>query len=292
MTMVPKLRSRKSRDSGRSAPVRVAGVVVLSALAWLSGVARVAAEPPVHFHHGGVMPPGAIGSQQLQRGGPLPGYFQPVEIRGPLGIQIAPAVAGTFADPRQDVLTAGMLIGAVYRLRVTNIPNAEGVEVFPTVEVIDRLYPPVGQEFRFPIPIELAPEELEMAAAGKFVMRVIYVEDPDNATPVARDGNEQAYFEVGAGDNPLDVADSLGRPVAILRIGGRVPDANGPDELFMYGSPPLVMWNPRPTAAAQQQQQLLLEGPQVRATRPQQGRAQRVSAVERTPQLKRQALTR
>src|SRR5690606_15004512 len=110
------------------------------------------------------------------------------------------------------------------------------------------------------------PEELEMAAAGKFITRVIYVENPDNATPVARKDNEQAYFEVQAGDNPLDVADSLGRPVAILRIGGRVPDANGPDELFLYGCPPLVMWNPRPTP--QLQQPLLLDAPQARATRP------------------------
>jgi hypothetical protein len=221
----------------------------------------------------------------------LPGYFQPVEIRGPEGTQIAPAVAGTFGDARQELLTAGLLIGAVYRLRVTNIPGAEGVEVYPTVEVIDRLYPPIGQEFRFPIPIELAPEELEMAAAGKFITRVIYLEDPDNATPVARNGNEQEYFEVAAGDNPLDVADSLGRPVAILRIGGRVPDANGPDDAFLYGSPPLVLWHPRPTQMPQTQPPLL-ESPQVRATRAQRGGAQRVSAIERTPALKRQALTR
>ncbi len=238
------------------------------------------------------MPPGAIGSQQLQRGGPLPGYFQPVEVSGPEGIQIAPAVGGSFGDPRRDVMTAGMLIGAVYRLRVTNIPNAAGVEVYPTVEVIDRLYPPIGQEFRFPIPINLAPEELEMAAAGKFVTRVIYVEDPDNATPVARKDNEQAYFEVQAGDNPLDVADSLGRPVAILRIGGRVPDADGPDELFLYGCPPLVMWNPRQSQQGVPQQPTYIDGPQVRLARPQRGRAQRASAIETTPSLKRQAITR
>ena len=39
---------------------------------------------------------------------------------------------------------AGMLIGQVYRLRVTNIPHQPGVEVFPTIQVIDRLYPPLS----------------------------------------------------------------------------------------------------------------------------------------------------
>ena len=40
----------------------------------------------------------------------------------------------------------GLLIGAVYRLRVTNIPRAEGMEVFPTIEVIDRTFAPVDQQ--------------------------------------------------------------------------------------------------------------------------------------------------
>ncbi len=137
-------------------------------------------------------------------------------------------------------MTAGLLIGAVYRLRVTGIPLQEGFEVYPTVEVIDRPYPPRGKEFKFPIPIELTQEELELALSGKFVTRVIYIEDPETAAPVAREGNEQAYFEVDDGENPLDVADSLGRPVAILRMGARVPSPGGPDAAFLYGSPPFV----------------------------------------------------
>ncbi|HEV3137812.1 MAG TPA: hypothetical protein VGZ26_07900, partial [Pirellulales bacterium] len=54
----------------------------------------------------------------------------------------------------------------------------------------------------------------------------------------------QSYFEAPEGENPLEVADSLGRPMAILRMGARVPDAEGPDEAFMYGSPPLLKWKP------------------------------------------------
>ncbi len=242
MTMVRKLRSRFG-------PVRVAGIVIVGVLVWAGGEARLAADPPpVHYNHAGVMPPGAIGSQQLTRGGPLPGYFQPVEIRGPEGTMISPAGGGGFEEPRPGALKVGLLIGAVYRLRVTNIPLQEGLEVYPTVEIINRLYPPIGQELKFPIPIELTQEELEMAASGKFITRVIYLEDPDAAAPIARDDDEQAYFEVQAGDNPLDVADSLGRPMAILRMGARVPDAGGPDNAFLYGCPPMIRWNPRQTA--------------------------------------------
>ena len=86
--------------------------------------------------------------------------------------------------------------------------------------MIDRLYPPLGQERRFPIPVDITKEELELALSGRFVTRVIYLEDPQHALPVAEQPDEQTYFQIPPGDNPLDVADRLGRPMAILRLGG------------------------------------------------------------------------
>ena len=197
------------------------------------------AQNPVHYEHAGAMPPGAIGSQQLLRGGPLPGYFQPLEIRGPEGTQISSAEQGMFQQATPLPRKFGMLIGAVYRFRVTGIPEYEGLEVYPTVEVIDRIYPPLGLENKFPIDVELTQQELEMALDGKFVTRVIYLENPEDALPVAEDPDRQSFFEVATYENPLEVADRLGRPVAILRMGGRMPDENGPDAKFLYGCPPL-----------------------------------------------------
>ncbi len=213
-------------------------------LAGTSPASAQAKDPPVHYNHAGVLSPGAIGTEQLQRGGPLPGYFQPVEIKAPPGASISTAEAGGFSQPQARPLVAGMLIGSVYRLRVSGIPNMEGYEVYPTVEVIDRLYPPIGQELRFPILIELAQDELEMAIEGRFVTRVIYLEEPRAALGVAQDPDEQSVFEVAEADNPLEVADTLGRPVAILRLGGRVPGQEGPDEQFLFGSPPMLKWKP------------------------------------------------
>jgi len=88
-----------------------------------------------------------------------------------------------------------MLIGAVYRMRVTNIRLAEGAEVFPTVEVVDRLYTPVGQERRFAIPIDITEEDLKLAIDGKFVTRVIYLENPRNALPAREVSKSQNWFE-------------------------------------------------------------------------------------------------
>ena len=162
---------------------------------------------------------------------------------------ISLAAANQFGAAQGAPLRAGFLIGSVYRMRVTNIPRSEGIEVFPTIEVIDRLYAPAGQEIRFSIPVELTQEDLEMAIRGRFVTRVIYLEDPQNALPVRSNPEAQNWFEVGPGRDPLAVADGLGRPVAILRLGARVPD-QGPDPGFLFGSPPWVGLPPRPAEPA------------------------------------------
>ena len=191
----------------------------------------------MHYWHQGVMPPGAIGSRQLQRGGPLPGFFQPVEIKAPPGALVALAAMNQFAPTEPAPRRVGLLIGSVYRLRVTNIPlpGAQGIEIFPTIEVIDRTYAPSDQQVRFAIPVEIALEDIELALRGKFVTRVIYLEDPRNALPSRNEGG-QAWFDIGPGRDPLVVADELGRPVAILRLGARVPD-QGEDPGFYFGSP-------------------------------------------------------
>ncbi len=213
---------------------------------WLAVTSVATAEPPRHYLHAGAMPTGSIGAAQLLRGGPLPGYFQPVEIRAPEGGQVSFAMQNTFGESQQLPAKAGMLIGSVYRLKITGIARHEGEELYPTIELINRLYPPMGQELKFPIPIELAPEDIEAAFQGKFITRIIYLENPRGAYPRAEDPKAQHYFEVGAHEDPLVVADRLGRPMAILRIGGRTPDDPAyPGMAFLFNSPPLLYIRPR-----------------------------------------------
>jgi hypothetical protein len=197
---------------------------------------------PVHWLHAGVMPPGAIGRQRLIGGGPLSGYIQPVEIRVPTGAQVAAAAESGFGTGRKDQILVGLQVGTLYRLQVTQVPEHPGLEVFPTVEIIDRLYPPNGQALRFPIPIELTLEELKLAADGHFVTRVIYLENPQAALPVADQEHHQRWIEARSGEDPLIMADHLGRPMAILRLGGRLPVDGHSDLAFLYGAPPVLQY--------------------------------------------------
>ncbi len=184
--------------------------------------------------------PGAIGHPQLLRGEPLREYYpQPVRLIAPDGAIIEPYGDKTY-DSRPETgvhgeLTVRLVVGEVVRFRLSELEGLGIAELFPSVEVIDRLYPPQGLEDEFPISIELPVEDLRFASQGRYVTRVIYIEDPDDTFPYdereldekARrerdDDTSQRYFEVPSGEDPYVVASGLGRPVAILRIGNRMP---------------------------------------------------------------------
>lgn len=207
-------------------------------------VASAFAQPPVHMFHRDGLPPGEVGQRKLLRGGPVQGYFQPVEVLAPEGATISFAGTGRFLPGDDNCAMAGMLIGQVYTLQITNIPLHEGVEIFPTIEVIDRLYPPEGLERKHPIEIEITLEELEAAMRGSLVTRVIYLEDPLNALAVQGGPREQRVRTVKSQD-PLKAADRLGRPMAIVRIGSRTPELDAGTGRFIYGSPPIVKYYKR-----------------------------------------------
>ena len=173
-------------------------------------------------------------------GQPVRGYFQPVKIDGPEGTKIAFAVDGKFVSRQNVPHVVGLLLAADYRLRITDIPFHPGMEVFPTVKIIGRTFPPQGLELEFPIRIDLTLEDLELALDGKFVTRVIYLENPQNALPIPVTPETPLFIDVSGGADPLDVAAMRGRPVAIVRIGGRVPDLNVVDPMFFHGCPPWI----------------------------------------------------
>ena len=68
---------------------------ITAIIAWLmlmpAAVAQspLAAQGPWHYLNKSDSPPGLIGQRQLERGGPLPGYFQPVEVTAPAGTLVS-----------------------------------------------------------------------------------------------------------------------------------------------------------------------------------------------------------
>ena len=212
--------------------------------------------PKVNYLLDARQPPGEIAAAQILRNQPGVVTYQAVSIAGPKNLKVALVRDGYFLDPIEAPVVTGMLVGSVYRFRVTNIPLREGQELYPTIEIIDRTYAPAGREHRFPIPIVLTAEDMKSALSGALVTRVIYLEDSEVAQPLSTQADEQLTTDVGPLDNALQVADQLGRPVAILRIGSRVPASlQGDLTHFTYGSPPWIPLPPIPN-----KEQLIQQG--------------------------------
>lgn len=191
-------------------------------------------------------PPGVVAAAQVAGRRKGVGTFTAVSIIGSKGLRVGLARQGQLLTPIDAPVTTGMLVGAVYRFHVTNIPDHEGEELYPTLEIIDRTNPEPGREHRFPIPVVLTDEDLHLALSGALITRVIYLEDSDVAEPVATKPEIQMTYDIGTNENALRTADVLGKPVAILRIGSRVPNDPQADLTeFLYGCPP---WIPLPVA--------------------------------------------
>ena len=185
----------------------------------------------------GRMPTGQIGQERMLVRPEMVGYMQPVRFMLPKGAEIAVWDGKEYQKLDSDKPQARMMVGAVYRLKLTGIPTREGQELFPSIEIINRLYPPAGEADRFPVMVQIQDDEMIKALDGKFVKRVTYLEDPETALPAQQVKGDQSYFQVGAGQDVLRVAASLGRPMTIVRIGSRIPLASQ-DAKFGLGRAP------------------------------------------------------
>lgn len=156
-----------------------------------------------------------------------------VEVEGGGNVEVysgsAMSVGGS---PAPTIIAANA--GHLYRLRISGMEMFPGMDIYPTVELIDRLHPPQGREDEFAIPIIITAADMRIAMSGQLVTRVIYLEQPQIAQTIdPLDG--EIPQSVPPGDNALQEADRLGRPMAIIRLGGRKPSPASPPGFFGTG---------------------------------------------------------
>ena len=215
--------------------------VLFIGLTCFAGFASAVFGQGMHRIHTSGMPLGEIGQTRLAQGGPVRSYYQPVRLHGPEGTQVSFAIESRFLQPKPIPAQAALLIGDIYRLRVTGIPLHAGEEIYPTIELVDRLYPPRGKELEHPIVIEITMDDIETALSGKFIEKVIYLENPQKSLPTRSEPASPPNIDVSHGSDPLVIAGTMGRPVAIVRIGGRTPTSSGAvDASFFHGCPPWI----------------------------------------------------
>jgi hypothetical protein len=210
--------------------------------------------PPVgnrQFPLNQMSPPGTAAQWAVNAGRVAPHSFQPVRVKLPAEGRVTFYESWDRPVELDAPAQAGLMVGRMYRLKISGLEDFRGVDFFPSIELIDRLHPPAGREEEFPIDFEFTTEELEWAATGRLITKVVYLEQPDRVPTILLDHSPR-IMTIEPSRNALAEADHLGRPMAIVRLGGRTPDSRRPEPAFFApGGPVRVTAKATQTGARQ-----------------------------------------
>jgi hypothetical protein len=178
----------------------------------------------------GVSPPGipgAVAAVGALTGQPAPYSNARTEIRfvGPAGMKIAWYAPRTDGRPGfgTQYLEAparyNFLQSSIYRLKLSDIPNRPGVELYPTLEVPPATYKTATFLAHSSVPLTFTEEDFEQVAAGNFVVKVIYLPDPQYQDLAATGPDEVVSSRLEPGADPILEAKRRGTILAIIRLG-------------------------------------------------------------------------
>lgn len=179
----------------------------------------------------GMGPPGAVaavGADTMIR--PTPAMNMPPP---------APLVAAKFLVPEGARITAfpGSNMARVYKAPTVvglrpgydfrfemSLPNNPGKYLYPHVQIRGVLVPRPGMKYMdYPIPLLFTQADIDRALNGVLITKVIYLEDPDKALPIALQPNTPMEIPDGTEQEANKQATELGRLMAIVRLGDRKP---------------------------------------------------------------------
>jgi uncharacterized repeat protein (TIGR01451 family) len=152
--------------------------------------------------------------------GPAPLLF--VRVSGPEGLRASfyPGCAPERAYPMPAA--AGLRPGYVYRIKLSGEHRGVAVNLYPTLEVRGsvRLLPCLNPA-DFPAPVVFSDADLDAAAEGALVTKVVYLEHPERAAPTSTPPDQPLESDIPLSRDPMHEAWELGRPVLIVRLGQR-----------------------------------------------------------------------
>ncbi len=223
-------------------PKKYCPVIAIVALAFttLPVACGQAPMPPVaHALSDANQAPGVAGFQALIGNPQWAAQIQPVRVRVPDDAQVQIWNGAAFVPGHHPEPVVGLAVGPVARFEVNFQRPTGPLAVYPSIELINRLTPPAGLELRFPVEVVLTMDDLVQASEGRMVTRVVYLENPETALPFRQLAGEQAFLDISEEEDPLAVASRLGRPMAIVRLGSRIPSHDELDASFHFGGAPL-----------------------------------------------------
>jgi len=185
------------------------------------------------FGHGGGPLHGLFG-HGAARPGSMEAYADPAAMGGAAtsqiaflgdeGVQVSWDVGGYGMFDSSPIVIPGrqdFYQGAIYRLRLSNIPGRPGVELFPTLEVAPVTPRTDAYLAHSPIPVQFTEEDFDQAVSGNFVTKVIYLPDPEFQELALAGVETLVSTRLDPGVDPIAEADRRGSILAILRMGNK-----------------------------------------------------------------------
>lgn len=173
-------------------------------------------------------PPGAVAAiGALTGGGPqrFPTKRTSVRFLSPAGMKIswyAPTCDGKTGFSNTQIEAPGrynFVQAAIYRLKISDIPNRPGLELYPTLEVVPSNCKTDPFLAHSSVPISFTDEDFDQVASGNFVVKVIYLPDPQFQDLATTGPDEVVSSRLEPGVDPIAEAHRRGSILLIIRIG-------------------------------------------------------------------------
>jgi len=195
-------------------------------------------------------PPGAVAAVGALSA-PAPNRFssQRTEVHfiSPLDMKIAwyaPGTNGQAGVSSTQLTVMGrynFVQGAIYRLKLSGIPLHPGLELYPTLEVVPSNVRTDAFLAHSSVPVAFTEDDFEQVAAGNYVVKVIYLPDPQFQDLATTGTNEVVSTQLEPGVDPIAEAYRRGSILLVVRMGNI--------DLEARNTPPMTA--PNPYAAAQ-----------------------------------------
>jgi hypothetical protein len=111
--------------------------------------------------------------------------------------------------------------GGIYRLKLTDIPGREGLELYPSLEVAPVTPRTAAYLAHNSVPFQLTEEDLDQVATGNFVTKVVYLPDAEYQELAVAGVETLVSTRLDPGCDPVVEADRRGSILAIIRIGNK-----------------------------------------------------------------------
>jgi hypothetical protein len=149
---------------------------------------------------------------------------------GPDGMQVRWDVSMAGGFDSEPLVTPGRYDfpqGAIYRLKLTDIPGREGIELYPSLEVAPVTPRTAAYLAHNAVPFQLTDEDLDQVTTGNFVTKVVYLPDAEYQELAVAGVETLVSTRLDPGVDPVVEADRRGSILGIIRIGNKDLQAPG-----------------------------------------------------------------